>query len=164
MHKTVYAFGVRIFCRIKRSFQPSDFAVHNFFIVHAAGFLFKKPAARAAQGCVSVHMAVIMDKIYTRYTVRGKKTLHFGSSFPPQIVIALYKKLTSRQVVEKPKVGKRLLEADPPGQVAGNDEGILLAQAGKIRFQLVQITVLRAAEDIHGFICAKGEMKVRYRI
>ena len=47
--------------RVQRGLQPADFTQHDFSVMRVTGLFLIKPAARAAEGCVTITIAVVKN-------------------------------------------------------------------------------------------------------
>lgn len=94
------------------------------------------------------HIAVILKKGHVVV-----KTVEPGHRGPPQIVISLGDHFSSGQPVDPAQICHRLIRSESPGDVAGNDDQILLSHLFLPVFSdLFMMVYPTGAENIHGFL------------
>ena len=86
--------------------------------MRVTGLFLIKPAARAAEGCVTITIAVVVENIDACNVILREKAIGLGGSAPPVIVISLQNELPAGEAVDEQEILPRFLQIHPPAQIA----------------------------------------------
>src|SRR5699024_349987 len=128
-------------------------------VMLASALLLIEPPARAAEGCVPVEDAVVVQYLDAVYAVLIKELIGLGRRAPPVVVVALDDDLAPRQPGDEEEVLPRRLHRHAPGEVAAEDGDVLCAQVGEAFFQFFHIALPPPAENVHRLVPAERQVQ-----
>ena len=140
--------------------QPPELTAEDFFIVRALLLLLVEPAAGAAERCLAVKIAVVVQDEHVVPAVRGAEMIEFCCRRPPVVVVSLENDFPARNFVEEGKVLFCLLDAERPAEVSEQHGRVARRNHGKPLAEFLHVALPAPAEHIHGLIRAEAQMEV----
>ena len=146
--------------RLQGALQADQLPVQDLLVVGPALLLLKEPAPGAADRQLTVLVAVVVQDPEIGKALGLAELIEFGGRGPPVVVVALQDDLPARDGVDEGEVLPGAVQVHGPAQVPQQDRGVLGADHGEPRPELVHVAGPESAEDVHGLVRLEAQMQI----
>ena len=145
---------LQLFRLVEAHPQPDSLSVGKLLKIGIIGsvcsILVVIPASRSRKDIIAHYVSVIVEEGDGGDTVLFKEGLVLFHSRPPEIVVTLADDLLAGKRIYEFHIGKRFLKGQRPGNISGNDYGIIVInQMPPVDLDSFYIILPSSAEDLH---------------